>query len=733
MLTSRLTALPQDARDEEPLLCDLWRGDEGRAGELSHPQEAAALGAWPGWMVLSAAVRVDEILGERPTWARRAETPSVAQALSERARLQPFDLEIARRLVHLQSVCARPRLSLRVEHERLPASRARRVPDRAIADLVSHPGDWEHRTIKSVQPKRVLSLVTEDEWNIYENRVAARLVDHLLKYLGRRVDELNLLSRLLKLGQDYSEQVARVGFRVARRVTTLWGDVFNDETSEMIKENYKWLTGLRDRVLALLDSPLYRHVPRTERVPPALNITNILSNDANYRQTARLWRLWARFGYVRPETREERLARRAREGSAWDGFVLQLVTRALHALGWRVEQEGAAGAEGSWWRLAWRGHGHEGAAPGARTPWRAVEMRVDQEGALTLHAEPGEGAPTLRVLPLCADLSALSAGERAGLLGLLEALDDPHEERLLVWAGEGDLAHEGDARRTQTRLSGWTAGGRAALMALSPWMIDAEERLGRALSSWLGRAALPWALPDSAPQSYPPRCVLGSHEQVLLSEHPLSEQAREPWMQLSASKESAHLVASRPQREEERKRTVRWCNETAAFIDEANEIRRRNRLPVDLGPQQGQARLERFFFSAAEALRGLNLCPLCAAPSDEVIFTPRPSTAVSGEGSTWVAECMSCEAKWSLRRCHQVGCSAPHLTLAPHIGKAEARRGGALGWEDRLLGRDVWALPCPLDADKFSCPSCGRCSCGECDAEEEPRARGGVGGMFSER
>ncbi|MBM4293091.1 MAG: hypothetical protein FJ138_18125 [Deltaproteobacteria bacterium] len=568
-----------------------------------------------------------------------------------------------------------------------------------------------------MQPRRVLSLVTEDEWNIYENRVAARLVDHLLKYLGRRVDELNLLNRLLRLGQDYSEQVARVGFRVARRVTTLWGEVFKDETRGMIEENLKWLTGLRDRVLALLDSPLYRHVPRTERVPPALKITNILSNDPNYRQTARLWRLWARFGYVRPETREERLARRAREGRAWDGFVLQLVTRALHALGWVVEQEGAAGAKGAWWRLAWRGHGPEGAAPDARTPWRAVEMRVDQEGALTLRADPGEGAPTLRVLPLCADLSALSAEERAKLLGLLEALDDPQEERLLVWAGEGDLAHEGDARRTQTRLSGWTAGGRAALMALSPWMIDAEERLGRALSSWLGRAALPWALPDSAPQSYPPRYVLGSHEQVLLSRYPLlSEQAREPWMQHSVSQDGARLVASRPQRDEERKSVVVWRNKTAASLDEANEIKRRNRLPVDLGPQQAQARLERFFSSAAEALRGLNVCPLCAAHGDEVIFTPRPSSVMSGEGSTWVAKCVSCEAAWSLRRCQQAGCNAPHLTLAPHIGQAEERRGDDLGWEDRLLGRDVWALPCRRSPHAFACPSCGRCSCGECDA-----------------
>jgi hypothetical protein len=175
----------------EARLCDAWLADGQRFGDELvglEPERARAL-ARTSWRRMPSFVsRKPSATSRRGT--RCATTPPVAQKLAERARPQPLDLEIARHLQHLQHVCHKPRLHLRVEEERLPVSRARRTPVRAVAELVSHPGDWEHRTLRSIQPSRVLARQIEDEWNLYENRVAVRLVDHLLAYLAKRLEEL---------------------------------------------------------------------------------------------------------------------------------------------------------------------------------------------------------------------------------------------------------------------------------------------------------------------------------------------------------------------------------------------------------------------------------------------------------------------------------------------------------------------------------------------------------------
>ncbi len=205
----RRAALPNAA------LREAWFEDARQPGDSCvGPDAASDLGRWPSELESDAAARLAQTVGDGPSWETQAATPAVAQRLAERARPQPLDLEIARHLQHLQHVCHHPRLHLRVEEERLPVSRARRSPVRAVADLVSHPGDWEHRTLRSIQPSRVLARQIEDEWNLYENRVATRLVDHLLAYLAKRLEELRRIREILDTSRDYgSAEIADRSFQ----------------------------------------------------------------------------------------------------------------------------------------------------------------------------------------------------------------------------------------------------------------------------------------------------------------------------------------------------------------------------------------------------------------------------------------------------------------------------------------------------------------------------------------
>ena len=53
------------------------------------------------------------------------------------------------------------------------------------------------------------------------------------------------------------------------------------------------LVSIRQRLRALLDSPLYRAISRRAEVPDGLKRTNILATDPVYQHVAILWLAWS--------------------------------------------------------------------------------------------------------------------------------------------------------------------------------------------------------------------------------------------------------------------------------------------------------------------------------------------------------------------------------------------------------------------------------------------------------
>ena len=95
----------------------------------------------------------------------------------------------------LRRCAGKPRAHLHVAVERTPVSRARRIPVGAATYLASHTEDWDRRLIRGILPKRILAEVRHDEFDIYENRVAVRLIDNLTVHLNRRIRQLKRLDQ----------------------------------------------------------------------------------------------------------------------------------------------------------------------------------------------------------------------------------------------------------------------------------------------------------------------------------------------------------------------------------------------------------------------------------------------------------------------------------------------------------------------------------------------------------
>ena len=251
---------------------------------------------------------------------------------ASRVQLRPFEVEIERRVQHLQEVCRSPRMHLTTEIEKVRASSARRVPVKACEYLAAHSEDWQQRSFRTIRPRRVLSLLVEDLYDIYENRVAVRLIDRLLEYVGDRLQDLRKLAGVINEAKQYQSDCAG-NFRKEHRLFTELGELYSDQEHDRALSTLQFLEALERKLLALCASDLYRAVPQRAQVPVSLRETNILANDQHYRHVAYLWRSWAEWYQHRVRTKAQVHEESQRICTSFEAYVALLVSKSLSNFG----------------------------------------------------------------------------------------------------------------------------------------------------------------------------------------------------------------------------------------------------------------------------------------------------------------------------------------------------------------------------------------------------------------
>jgi hypothetical protein len=604
--------------------------------------------------------------------------PPLVPEISDEVRLTEFERSLGERLEHLRAVCRRPRSHLHTELQTVPVGRARRVPLRALSRLASHPEEWERRTLFGVRPRQVLAAVNDERLDIYENRIAARLLDLLLDRVGRRITRVRRLLKLIQAGADYGEQAGGTTWR-GRRVFRLWGKMEIGETERALAEStLHALLGLRVRLLPLLDSPLYRGVPRHARVPGALKHTNILAKDAHYREVAALWRECVRLGRARPLTPHERYDQEQALASDFSLFVRLLVVHALDACGLALGTSGAAWAGG---KLV--AHGCAG----------DVVTETGETGSLDVSA--GDGVPLLRIVPVLASLSR--GGEAAAAEALAQIVaDDAEPERrrarrtvataaarvpvVVVYLGRTAERERLSAElRTQLYRFGAQAAERGSapveLLPVSLDEIDSVERVARALR---------WRVLGTLFTRFPARLSVPSTLRAAISASSTL---------LPAGSSGRYVLVNRPR------------------ADEAESLAREVERAVQAARGRGRSgagdahTLEAFgvdLENAEKLLGALQTCPVCAAEGER-------ENGFVFERDCFSCACGSCSTQWGLRRCARCGERFPYL--APPLPQRAVPAPSGPEWLDQMYGADVLAEPCRVcaAAGVYVCPQCSQC------------------------
>lgn len=418
----------------------------------------------PQPMSLASTVEIAQQLDEwtqiGASWHEAAEScePVVSkQQVGELLDRSPLETSLEQVLPDLRQVFLEPESELQFDRLRVPVGRARRISRKASQTLAERSEDWLRMSASGVVPQRIESLVRHEVFDIYENRVAARLADSVrmsLRSMLRLLDGLDSLVRHEVVGW----------WRRRERLAQLWGTTFTDQTlKDRVARRRDELEELLGQVERLRDGPLYRGVPARARVPQPIRVTNLLADDPHYRFVGKLWQEWWR-SRGQEETVPDRRSRRIRESEAFGSFVHLLLCRSVLGLG-EPTNDSHVVIHGCWGGLA--------------------IVPESQPGCWTVTGTPVAGGSwTMRVVALPTELVGDSEAEtRAALSLVVDAVADKNVVVIYPGTGSDVRALSPSTQALAHYLPIRDAERRCWIVPVSPLDLESQDRLDQVFRS----------------------------------------------------------------------------------------------------------------------------------------------------------------------------------------------------------------------------------------------------------
>lgn len=192
-------------------------------------------------------------------------------------------------LVHMKEIISRPILDLKEDEIKQPTSRVKKFASRALDYLASHSEDWRNKSFVGVHPQRLLSLVREDKWETYENRLLYTLCQILNTLINQRLHELKSVDDGYGEIQKYYEVVNNLDYNgmlyEVNKYLTNYSSEKVDKSREQLKKTIAFLEHIQMVIHSFWNSQLFRNLKRIPNIEVDINqfiTTNILMNNQHY-------------------------------------------------------------------------------------------------------------------------------------------------------------------------------------------------------------------------------------------------------------------------------------------------------------------------------------------------------------------------------------------------------------------------------------------------------------------
>lgn len=588
--------------------------------------------------------------------------------INERIEKTDFEITLHDKLGFLEEVCRDPITLLNVEIERVHTDRARRIPPSALEYLASHDEDWSRRTISGVEPERVLSEIINDEYNIYENRVAATLVVRLYAYLLKRIHEVENLKGTIEEKRHIETESINNWHR--NRVYGLWGEVVREDAAFVADNTLKFLQVLTMRVGKLMESPLYVNIPARERNENSILDTNIITNDQNYREVALLLNdLNQVEGRNVQKTEDEIYAQRMNEAISFEGFCVMLVSKALVELGYVIKPLPGK-------------HGGDDSLSMVSPVLQDLKLRQEKNGNIELTT--GSDLKII-IVPVYSQLSDLPEASNS-LSDFTDQVDSKPAQkdttyRVLLYPDfnglSSSLVEEVEHLRAPNNVLMKDEKDKLIPIHVSPFSFYNIERIGLCLRRWIQG----WTFMDY-PREVPANNSIKTEIIHLIDS-------------FSDSSQNGIVFAVQP-------------------FSPAELTQLNNHLRAEINKAAGKGR--DYLSRKRELEKFQGHLPSLTSLFDDILFCPVCHTQVLAHefhvtgANTYRCHCLNCEATWGLDACSN--CNNPFPFIRPAIDNDLSGQ-NLYTYPEKRIGLDMIALPCCSGEGgvlHVMCSCCGHCS-----------------------
>lgn len=202
--------------------------------------------------------------------------------------------EINKVIPWLFKIIEKPRSFIRTYEEKVPIETAKRINYKAISMLSRDSNDWYDRTILNVKPKNIVSDVSEETIDIYENRFIVALIDKISVALSQA--RLHFVEQINQYNEEKRRQVMEGLFVFTRysfpylskvqKTTAEDDDAFLQKLNNQLEE----IKSAESRISIMKATVFYTELHKLKKIVSPIHRTNILMFDYAYHQAYMLWR-----------------------------------------------------------------------------------------------------------------------------------------------------------------------------------------------------------------------------------------------------------------------------------------------------------------------------------------------------------------------------------------------------------------------------------------------------------
>lgn len=208
--------------------------------------------------------------------------------------------EIEKTMGALLKIAEKPRTFIETHDEKVLVESASHIGHKAIAQLSRDSKDWYARTFVSVKPKNITAEISQETFNIYENRVFVTLIRRIEReiYIMKRDAEDRLRKQEETLSSkdidDYlglnADSDSAWSFGLYKRAIWKKGGYEDDSELNELKQLIERIDKVIKQLTRIKNSPVFKSLRTIKNEHSPILHTNIFLYDRYYKKALELWR-----------------------------------------------------------------------------------------------------------------------------------------------------------------------------------------------------------------------------------------------------------------------------------------------------------------------------------------------------------------------------------------------------------------------------------------------------------